>query len=211
MASKEFDEAIRAIPQMGYGLVMISHSQDKTFKDETGAEYNQIVPTLANRPRLIVDRACDIIGYAHPEQSEDGTVHTVLYMRGTPRFTAGSRFKFTPNSIEFTYDNLVNAIGDAIDKQAKEHNGQYVTDEKIIREVIPTYDFNVLMEEFNTLVKQIQQASGSEFATKWAGIITSIIDKDYGKGKKVSDMTADQAEVLDLIVADLKDAVADGI
>lgn len=55
-ASKEFDECLRSIPQMGYGLVMISHSQDKTFKDENGAEFNQIVPTLGNKPRLIVDR-----------------------------------------------------------------------------------------------------------------------------------------------------------
>ena len=116
-ASKEFDEALRSIPQMGYGLVLISHSQDKTFKDETGEEYNQIVPTLANRPRLIVDRMSDIIGYAHPVQEEDGSTHTVLYMRGTPRFVAGSRFKYTPDMIDFTYENLVNAIGDAIEIQ----------------------------------------------------------------------------------------------
>ena len=81
-AKKEFDEALRRIPQMGYGLVMISHAQDKTFKDENGDEYQQIVPTLANQPRLVVDRMSDIIGYAHPFQEEDGTVHTTLFMRG---------------------------------------------------------------------------------------------------------------------------------
>jgi hypothetical protein len=93
-AAKEFDEAIRSIPQMGYGLVMISHSQDKVFKDEDGNEYNQIVPTLPNKARLIVDRAADIIGYAHPVQDEDGSTHTRLYMRGTPRFVAGSIFTY---------------------------------------------------------------------------------------------------------------------
>lgn len=89
-AGKEFDEALRSIPQMGYGLVLISHSQDKTFKDETGEEYNQIVPTLANKPRLIVDRMSDVIGFANPIQEEDGSTRTILYMRGTPRFVAGS-------------------------------------------------------------------------------------------------------------------------
>lgn len=116
MVSKEFDEALRLIPQIGYGLVMISHSQDKVFTDENGKEYNQICPTLGNRPRLIVDRMSDLIIYAHPIQEEDGTIHTVGFMRQTPRFVAGSRFKYTPDSIEFNYDNLVNAIGDAIDK-----------------------------------------------------------------------------------------------
>ena len=60
LAKKEFDEALREIPKMGYGLVMISHAQDKTFKDENGEEYQQIVPTLANQPRLVVDRMSDI-------------------------------------------------------------------------------------------------------------------------------------------------------
>lgn len=93
MAKKEFDESLRAIPAMGYGLLMISHAQDKTFTDENGKEYNQIVPTLANSPRLVVDRMSDIIGYANPVEDEDGHTHTTLFMRGTPRFIAGSNKK----------------------------------------------------------------------------------------------------------------------
>ena len=211
-ASKEFDEALRSIPQMGYGLVLISHSQDKTFKDETGEEYNQIVPTLANRPRLIVDRMSDIIGYAHPVQEEDGSTHTVLYMRGTPRFVAGSRFKYTPDMIDFTYENLVNAIGDAIDKQAAELDGKLVTDTRTTAyNVAPDVDFDSLMEEFKALTKQIQKNTGAEFKTKWAPKITHIVDKYLGVGKKVNDCTPAQAEQLELIVSDLKDEVANGL
>lgn len=211
-ASKEFDEALRSIPQMGYGLVLISHSQDKTFKDETGEEYNQIVPTLANRPRLIVDRMSDIIGYAHPVQEEDGSTHTVLYMRGTPRFVAGSRFKYTPDMIDFTYENLVNAIGDAIDKQAEELDGKLVTNTRTTAyNVAPDIDFDSLMEEFKALTKQIQKNTGVEFKTKWAPKITHIVDKYLGVGKKVNDCTPAQAEQLELIVSDLKDEVANGL
>ena len=32
LVAKEFDDALRSIVQMNYGLVMISHSVDKTFK-----------------------------------------------------------------------------------------------------------------------------------------------------------------------------------
>ena len=42
-----------------------------------------------------------------------------LFMRGTQRYMAGSRFKYTPDYIDFSYDNLVNAIAEAIDKQAQ--------------------------------------------------------------------------------------------
>ena len=55
---KEFDSKLRQIVQMGYGLVLISHSQDKTFKNEDGTEYNQITPTLPNKARLICSRMC---------------------------------------------------------------------------------------------------------------------------------------------------------
>lgn len=213
-AAKEFDEALRSIPQMGYGLVLISHSQDKVFKDEqTGEEYNQIVPTLGNKPRLIVDRMSDIIGYARPVEDEDGSTHTVLYMRGTPRFIAGSRFKYTPDKIDFTYDNLVDAIGEAIDKQAAESNGKFVTDERTTAyDVEPEYDFDELMAEFKTLVGQIQKnVTKEEFKIKWAPKITEVTEKYLGVGKKVNDCTAMQCEQIVLIIDDLKTIVGEGL
>lgn len=211
--SKEFDECLRAIPQMGYGLVMISHSQDKTFTDENGNEYNQIVPTLSNRPRLIVDRMSDVIGYAHPVEEEDGRTHTVLYMRGTPRFVAGSRFKYTPDSIDFTYDNLVKAIGDAIDKQAEEDAGQFVTDERTTAyEVNEGPNFEDMKNEFKELTIKIQRSvSKDEFKESWTPKIIEITDKYLGVGKKVNDCTAKQSEQLALILDDLKDLLSNGI
>lgn len=90
LVAKEFDECLRSILQMGYGLVMISHSVDKVFKDEAGNEFNQIVPTLGAKARNIVDRMVDIIGYSRVVQDEEGHNVTKLFMRGTPRYVAGS-------------------------------------------------------------------------------------------------------------------------
>lgn len=200
---KEFDEALRSIPQMGYGLIIISHSQDKTFKDESGKEFNQIVPTLSARPRNIVDRMADIIGYAHPTQDEEGNVKTALYLRGTPRFVAGSRFKYICPVIEFSYENLVNAIHDAIDKEAAEHNNQLVTDsiEKIEIEEI---NYQECMNKFNAIVAALQEATGANFGTQWAGRIVELTNKYLGRGKKITETTSDQAEQVFLIVNDLE-------
>ena len=214
MAAKEFDEALRSIPQMGFGLVLISHSQEKTFKNEqTGEEYSKIGPTLGNKPRLIVDRMSDIIGYACPVEDEDGETHTELYMRGTPRFIAGSRFKYTPDSIVFSYDNLVNAIGDAIDKEAAENDNKFITDEKTHEhEVAPEYDFEELMSEFKNMVVKAQKAVGKEaFREDWAPKVTAITEKYLGKGRKVNDCTADQVEQVFLIVEDLKEEIGNGL
>ena len=56
---KEFDETLRQIALLGYGLVIISHSTDKTFTDEEGTEFNKIVPTLNKRARKVVERMVD--------------------------------------------------------------------------------------------------------------------------------------------------------
>ncbi len=211
-AQKEFDEVLRAIPAMGYGLILISHAQDKVFKDEDGNEYNKICPTLANRPRLVVDRMSDLICYARPIQDEEGNTSTRLYLRGTPRFEAGCRFKYVPDYIDFTYESLVKAISDAIDKEAAEYGNKYVTEEKAnAYKEVEVLDYEAMIDEFNTLVEKLQNATGPSFATKWAPFIVSLTDKYLGKGKRISDATAAQAEQISLILSDLKEKVGLGI
>lgn len=197
----EFDECLRKIIQMDYGLVIISHDVDKTFKDENGVEYNQMVPTLDTRGRLVCERACDIIGYAREVTSENGEVITKLFLRGTPRFIAGSRFKYIPAVINFDYNSLVNAIGEAIDKEAAEHSNSFITDEKANREAnTVSYDFNKLMDEFQSIVGKLMQTNSPTMAQK----ITKIVESHLGIGKKVGECTPAQAAELDLIVYDLK-------
>ena len=211
LVAKEFDEALRSIVQLGYGLVLISHATDKTFKDEKGIEYNQIVPTLGSKPRNIVTRLCDILGYSRvvdmPEG--DGVVSKpMLFMRGTSRFIAGSRFKYTPDYIEFNYRNLVDAISNAIDKQAQEDGSEFFTDEKTNLYATETVelDFDELMTQFNNMINElISTKSEEEFAAKYQPKIVQITEKYLGKGQKVSQATRDQTEALSLIVDEIKD------
>ena len=200
LAQLEFDECLRKILQMDYGLILISHSVDKTFKDENGVEYNQIIPTLDNKARLVCERTCDIIGYSRQIQTEDG-LKTKLFLRGTPRFVAGSRFRFTPDYIDFNYENLVNAISEAIDKEAAAVGSALITDAPMSKEYLnePSYNFEALMGEFQTLVGELMSKNPG-LAPK----ITAIVDKHLGRGKKVGDCTPEQAPQIDLILFDIK-------
>ena len=210
LVAHEFDECLRSIVQMNYGLVLISHAVDKTFKDEQGVEFNQIVPTLGNKPRNIVSRMCDIIGYSRAVQLEDGTTATKLFMRGTPRYIAGSRFKYTPDVIDFNYNSLVAAIGDAIDKQMAEDGTEYFTDERsnLYIPTVDDLDFDKLMEAFNNIVNDlIENNPEDKFKEYWQPRIVEITDKYLGKGMKVNQCSREQVEALDLIVTDLKELV----
>ena len=217
LVGKEFDEALRSIVQMNYGLVLISHATDKTFTDEAGKEFNQIVPTLGTRPRNIVSRMCDIIAYSRAVQDAEGKTSTKLFMRGTPRYVAGSRFKYTPDYIDFTYNDLVKAIGDAIDKQAEEDGQEFFTDKtnNLYVDTSKDLDFDELMKEFSNIIANIpgstdakaETEEGVKFRDYWQPRITQVIENYLGKGKKMKDVTRDQAEAVDLIVTELKDLV----
>ncbi len=200
MVGTEFDDTIRKILQLNYGLVLISHSKEQTTKLANGEEVTQIVPSLDKRGRLICERTCDIIGFSSTSIKEDGSWDTRLFMRGTPQYVAGSRFKYTPDSIEFNYENLVTAISDAIDKQGQETGGKFITDEAtqvVTKDVI--YDFEALIAKFQDIVGTLMSADAGNSRK-----ITSIVDRYLGKGKKVSDCTPDQAEQLDLIINELE-------
>ena len=199
LAMEEFDECIRKILQLGYGLVLISHEQDKTMKNERGEEYNQLIPTLDKRARLVCERTCDIIGYCRAIEDVDGKQTVRMFMRETSRFVAGSRFKYTPDSIELTYENLVKAIGDAIDAQEAAISGSTTTDSYNMHKEETQYDFTSLMKEVQATVGSIMSTQ-PEMEHK----IVAIVDKHLGKGRKVSDCTPDQAGLVDLILYDLK-------
>ena len=199
MAMDEFDECIRKILQLGYGLVIISHDQDKTMKNENGEEYNQIIPTLDKRARLVCERTCDIIGYCREVEDQEGHKSVRMFMRETSRYVAGSRFKYTPDSIELSYDNLVKAIADAIDEQERVSKGTTTDSYSNLHTDDIEYDFPALMREVQQTVGALMSGH-PEMEHK----IVSIVDKHLGKGKKVSDCTPDQAALVDLILYDLK-------
>lgn len=218
MVEKEFDSTLRQIVQLGYGLVVISHETDKTFKNENGTEFNKIVPTLDKRANNVLARMCDIIGYTRSvPDGETGKEKIVMFMRGTSRFEAGSRFKYTPDYIDLSYANLVKAIGDALDKQMEEDGADLFTDkrENVHLDTTSSLDFDALIKEFNDMIANIPGSSdmtaetedGQKFKEYWQPRISQVIEKYLGKGHRIKDATRDQVEAISLIVDDMRELV----
>jgi DNA-directed RNA polymerase subunit F len=205
MVEKEFDEALRSIPLLDYGLVLISHSEDKEFKDENGESYQRIVPTLPKRARKVVTRMVDIIAYSRTVQDQEtGETSVNLYMRGTPRFEAGSRWKHTPDYIPFKYENLVNVIAEAIEKQAEEDGVEATSEHINLFQEVETHSFDEVVEEINEILGKLMEISEDN-----APKITRVIESHLGKGRKVSEATEEQLEMLILIRDDLKDLLSE--
>ena len=201
LVKKEFEEVFRTITQLGYAVVFISHCKDKTFKNKNGTEYNQIIPTCPSSYNNIAKDMADI--YAYAEKYTDGGEAKVRLILRSPDNSAetGCRFKYIPPVIEFTYDNLVKALNEAIDKEAAMHNNKFVTNDREMATVAKTYDYDALIAEFQDIVGTLMNKNPQYFGPR----ITQIVDKYLGKGKKVSDATIDQAEFIDLIIIEIKD------
>ena len=139
----------------------------------------------------------DIYGYAHQKNAGEMSVLTLRDSSGM--IECGCRFKYMPVEIVMSYQNLVDALNEAIDKEAAETAGQFVTDERIVAPVEVSYNYDALMAEFQELVGKLM-STGTSNGPK----ITAIVEKYLGKGRKVSDTTEAQAEFVNLIVADIK-------
>ena len=197
---KEFEESFRTITQLGYAVVFISHVKDKEFTRKDGTKYNQQVPSCPNTYNDIAKNMADIYAFAE-KYEEDGVAKVRLVIRSLDNSAdTGCRFKYITPVINFEYDDLVKALNDAIDAEAKANGNEFVTDAREAAPVIVEYDYDALIKEFEELVGQLMTKDQAYFTPR----ITQIVDKYLGKGKKVSETTRDQAEFIYLIVSEMK-------
>ena len=194
----EFNYTFRTLANYGYAVFFLGH-QKESVDEETG----KIIIRPAISPKSaaqIIEGMADIYGYAHQKSGHNMSVLTLRHEDET--ISCGGRIKYLPNEIEMSYDNLVEAIRNAIDKEALEHGNQYVTDEREAAVNVVTYDYEALMEEFQDMVGDIMTKDPSN-----GPHITLIIEKYLGKGKKISDTNRNQAEMVALIVNDIKEEI----
>ena len=194
---RAWEQTFRAITMDGYAVVFISHAKDKTFKPKNGNEYNQIVPSCSTAYNEIIKNMADIMGYINV----DGNERKLVLRSPDGSVDCKCRFKHIAPVIEFSYPSLVSALNDAIDKEAAETNNKFVTNERVSVVAPVEYDYEALMTEFSTIAGDLMNKN----QTKYGPLITQIIDRILGRGKKISDTTPDQAEFVYLILQEVKE------
>lgn len=207
MLQSEFSECWREITLLGFGILFIAHSKDKTteMRDEEGNEITAVAPDLPNRCYTIINSIVDIIGYLQVQMNKDGTSERFLYTRSTPTIFAGSRYQYLAPKIKFGYQELVDAIEDAI-QQAVSRDGAEVTNNTQFAQV-KTRPFNEIMEEakaiWQTYVINVEDENTREqhFATA-----QNIIKRIFGSENfKLSQAVPQQADLVELFIDEMKE------
>lgn len=200
-AKKEFESALRKITMLGYGIVLIAHSTARIEKTAEGGDVEIISPEMPKRAAEICNGLVDIIGYIGGEYDENGNFIRYLYTRETPTLFAGSRFKYLAPKIKFGYDELVNAISDAIDMSEKV-DGATVVDSVVVAPVGEKLDFNEVRAQAQDLWGQLIEKDENN-----ASVILKKIEMIMGHRMKLSEFTEDQVDLLHLAVLEMQDMI----
>lgn len=134
----------------------------------------------------------------------DGTSERYLYTRSTPTVFAGSRYQYLAPKIKFGYNELVEAIGDAIDK-AVELDGAEVTDHTVVAQV-KARPFPVIMEEAKQVWGDyLAKAATEEEKDQRLRMMKDIIRRIFGNEDfKLSGAVTSQADLVELFIDEMK-------
>lgn len=201
-AKKEFENVLRKITQLGYGLVIISHVDKRIEKRADDSEVEILAPAIPKRAYDIVNQLVDLIGYIDITWDEDGNSERWLYTRRTPTVMAGSRFKYLAPKIKFGYQELVDAITEAIDKQEKLDGATVVEKTETIIEEKLSYD-EVRAEAMKLWTELV--GTGEDANEDVAKQILKKVEMIFGRPMKLSEITEDQVDLFNLVVLDMKD------
>jgi len=205
MLKQEFSEFWREITLLGFGILFIAHSKDKPteMRDEDGEAITAVCPDLPNQCYTIINSIVDIIGYLQVQMNPDGTSERYLYTRSTPTVFAGSRYQYLKPKIPFGYQELVDAIGDAID-MAVEKDGAEVTDHTEIAQ-IKDRPFQEVMAEAKEVWIKYLDAGGEENKDQHLAIMKDIIKRVFGSEDfKLSQAVPSQSSLVEYFIDEVK-------
>jgi len=110
------NELIRVLSKLAllpYGLILISHSQDKEMQTRTGSVV-RTVPTIPESFRQVVIGLVDLILYCDVEavEDEEGKRHQVRVAKTKPNaaYDAGDRFNRLPEVMRLSYSDFEKAF-----------------------------------------------------------------------------------------------------
>jgi hypothetical protein len=190
----EYWTEINQLTGAGYTVVFIAHKTEN--KD------GFILPKGDKRALEPIVDNCDIVVYLESNGvDEDGKViNSSGYLAQTGRFFARSRFDYIDTKIDnFTAENLESAIITAIERQEAAEGVKAVSfQEQKSKFESEKLDYDKLMTDIGSVGEKFINANK-------ANELVDIVEKHLGKGKKVSECTKMQVEVMSIIYDDLID------
>lgn len=200
---REFEDSLRKITMLGFGLCCICHAEKKSVPGPNDTTIETMQPAMPSRAADVVNRMVDIIAYIDQRFDENGESVRRFITRRTPYVLAGSRLPYLDPIIPFSYKDLIDAIGRAIDKQ-QELDGATVVDHAAPVVTQKTLNFTEVRARAEELWKKLVGVGENANPTMASDILKKI-EITMGRRMKLSEFTEDQVELLQLVVDEMTD------
>ena len=161
----EFNEVFRGLTQLGYAVIFLGHAKENTVTGKDGTEYTTVRPSLTNTTRTIVAGMADIYAYAHQPGGDKNSMSILTLRDPSGLIECGCRFKYIKSEFTMSYKNLVAELQKAIELEAEDTNGEFVTSERTAGVIAKEYNFNDLMTKFQESVMVIPGANDPDGTT----------------------------------------------
>ena len=110
LINNEFQRVLNKLAFLPYGLILISHSQEKEIETRTG-KHTRIVATLPDKARKMVTGLVDMILYCDLEMKpgEDGKPawQRVMRTKPSPNYDAGDRTGRLPEALPLDFPTFI--------------------------------------------------------------------------------------------------------
>lgn len=211
MLREEFEKTFRQLSKLGYAIVFIAHSKSKVtdVTDKEGNKLEQVSPNLPASCAEAVNGLVDVIAYLGIEYDENRNSTRYLYLRETPTIFAGSRYRYITPRIPLSYDNLVKAVADAMEKEAAETGTSFITEEELNRheEQIAKRTFTDVMTEAKQIwVSYLESATSTEEKDNRLNTMQVVISRIFGNNNfKLSQAIPQQQDLVELFISEMRD------
>lgn len=199
----EFSKAIRGLSMLGLGIIFACHTEIKNISVGEDTVIERIQPKLDRRAFDVINGLCDVIGIGVMEFDEKGNQKRMLYASETPTVRAGNRFTYFPPKIEFSYQAVLDNLAQAIETEEK------INHAKVVDSVEHTYeelDYDALRTEAFDLWTKIV-GTGDNANEEKARRILKRVEMIFGRPIKLSEITEDQKDLMNLVVLDMREMV----
>lgn len=194
----EWEREMLRIIGSGFCIMFILHAapNDEGRMMPVG-DAKRMLPILLNHS--------EIVGYVmgngvNPENGKP--LHSSLMLAGTPEYFARTRNEyFDPYIEDYTADNLIKAYYTALDRQEKTEGVAPIT----LAEKEEMYKTEQI--DFEDLMNQVQEAGQQLVEKHGMDRLTDIVENVLGKGAKVMNCSPKQAQAVQVILGDIRDAL----
>lgn len=166
LVANEILNVLQRIIKAGYGLWILTHDKEKSFRSRDGETYDKVTCSLPATARDVILNIADFIIFIDIAKEKDGDklkdVRYMYFRADGSDIEAGSRFENVPIKIQYDITEFLNTFEEAVKSSFSDNNidlneikiKQKEEKEKIVKQYLEEIQSNKSIEELRQEIRE---------------------------------------------------------